>query len=198
MDGESSMIPGPPGSSSSSSGNSFVPYFIASGETFTVPLFKQALFAMNIDNEGILDIEGFLIEINDSAPIILAWTPVLTGSGGATGQTYTLRSGTSYKYGPLVFVECLIELSALGTITGVAIVSGLPYTCSANYFPASPAYFGALNTPLVDFSTMVLTGTTTVGLYGQAAADTQTGQLVQTDFTNTSFFRFTAIYLTDS
>lgn len=41
-----------------------VPYFIASGDTFTVPEFKQALFTMTIDNEGILDVEGFLLEVD--------------------------------------------------------------------------------------------------------------------------------------
>lgn len=64
LDGEDGF-PGPPGINGSGSGDSsFVPYFIASGETFTVPLYDQALFSMNIDNEGILDIEGFLIEVD--------------------------------------------------------------------------------------------------------------------------------------
>lgn len=39
------------------------PYFIASDETFVVPEFDQSLFAMNIDNEGILEVNGFLIEV---------------------------------------------------------------------------------------------------------------------------------------
>lgn len=55
---------GPPGVAGADGANGMVPYFIASGETFTVPEFKQALFAMNIDNEGILDVEGFLIEVD--------------------------------------------------------------------------------------------------------------------------------------
>ncbi len=54
-----------PGSSSGGSGSGeFVPYFIALGEVFTVPEFKQALFSMNIDNEGIIVIDGFLIEVD--------------------------------------------------------------------------------------------------------------------------------------
>lgn len=39
------------------------PYFIASNEKFIVPEFDQSLFAMNIDNEGILEVNGFLIEV---------------------------------------------------------------------------------------------------------------------------------------
>ncbi len=68
LDGDSGgdggdTIPGPQGEPGE---NGMVPYFIAASETFTVPEFKQALFAMNIDNEGILIIDGFLIEVDDS------------------------------------------------------------------------------------------------------------------------------------
>lgn len=61
LDGEDSFFPGPPGLDGA---NGMVPYFIAASETFTIPLYKQALFSMNIDNEGIIDIEGFLIEVD--------------------------------------------------------------------------------------------------------------------------------------
>lgn len=46
------------------SGGSFVPVFIGADDTFTVPENDQALFAMTIDNEGIIDVEGFLIEVD--------------------------------------------------------------------------------------------------------------------------------------
>lgn len=39
------------------------PYFIASNEKFIIPEFDQSLFAMNIDNEGLLEVNGFLIEV---------------------------------------------------------------------------------------------------------------------------------------
>lgn len=55
---------GPPGIAGADGANGMVPYYIAPSETFTVPEFKQALFSMNIDNEGILIIDGFLIEVS--------------------------------------------------------------------------------------------------------------------------------------
>jgi hypothetical protein len=55
--GSGEYIPGEPSSS-------MVPTFIPSGSTFKVPLYKQAMFAMTIDNEGILDVAGFLIEVD--------------------------------------------------------------------------------------------------------------------------------------
>ncbi len=41
-----------------------VPYFIASGDTFTVPNFIQSLFEMTIDNEGTIDVIGYLIQVD--------------------------------------------------------------------------------------------------------------------------------------
>jgi hypothetical protein len=57
-------IPGPPGNTGADGANGMVPYSIALGETFTVPVNKQALFAMNIDNSGTLVVDGFLIEVD--------------------------------------------------------------------------------------------------------------------------------------
>lgn len=55
---------GPPGIAGADGANGMVPYYIAPSETFTIPEFKQALFAMNIDNEGIIVADGFLIEVD--------------------------------------------------------------------------------------------------------------------------------------
>lgn len=41
-----------------------VPYFIASGDTFTVAFPIQALFSMTIDNEGTIDVDGYLIQVD--------------------------------------------------------------------------------------------------------------------------------------
>jgi len=62
--GGGDVIPGPAGAAGIDGANGMVPYSIALGETFTVPVNKQALFSMNIDNSGILEINGFLIEVN--------------------------------------------------------------------------------------------------------------------------------------
>lgn len=55
---------GPPGLRGIDGVNGMVPYYIAPTESFNIPEYKQALFAMNIDNEGILEIDGFLIEVD--------------------------------------------------------------------------------------------------------------------------------------
>ena len=45
-----------------SAGSGMVPYFIATGETFTVSEYKQALF-VSIDCEGSLVVDGYLEEV---------------------------------------------------------------------------------------------------------------------------------------
>jgi len=62
-DGEDGF-PGPPGPAGATTGGTgtMVPYFNPLGTEFIVPLYSQALFGMNIDNEGIITVDGFLIE----------------------------------------------------------------------------------------------------------------------------------------
>lgn len=57
-DGTGGLELGPAGDSA------MVPYFIDTGETFTVPEFKQALFSETISGPGLLVVEGMLIEVD--------------------------------------------------------------------------------------------------------------------------------------
>lgn len=41
-----------------------VPVFLASGDTFVVPANRQQTFAMTIDNEGTLEIDGYLVMVD--------------------------------------------------------------------------------------------------------------------------------------
>lgn len=59
-------IQGPAGPAGVDGANGMVPTFIPIGETFTVPQDKQALFAYPIDVEGVMDIQGVLVEVESS------------------------------------------------------------------------------------------------------------------------------------
>lgn len=48
----------------STSPGGMVPYFIDIGDTFTVPLYYQALYAVPIDVDGTLAINGILAEVD--------------------------------------------------------------------------------------------------------------------------------------
>jgi hypothetical protein len=66
------------------------------------------------------------------------WTPSVTFGGAAAGQTGTF-AGFYTKIGNQVFATCLINLSAKGSSTGVAEISGLPFASinESNYRAAS-------------------------------------------------------------
>ena len=70
------------------------------------------------------------------------FTPSLEFGGAATGMTFSNRSGYYTKVGNLVSAQVLIVLTAKGTSTGNATITGLPFTtagtngareCSAVY-----------------------------------------------------------------
>src|SRR3990167_10084849 len=68
---------GPPGVDGIDGANGMIPYFIAPDEIFTIPLYKQALFSINIDNEGILEVDGFLTEVDGSNDSDIITTAIL-------------------------------------------------------------------------------------------------------------------------
>ena len=58
------------------------------------------------------------------------WTPVIGGSGGTAGQTYSQQSGSYIKIGTLVWASFTVALSAKGTITGNVIIGGFPFVAT--------------------------------------------------------------------
>jgi len=58
------------------------------------------------------------------------WTPTLSGTGGATGQSYGVQTGTYTKIGTVVTVSFDVRLSTLGTISGQAVIGGLPFSAN--------------------------------------------------------------------
>jgi hypothetical protein len=57
------------------------------------------------------------------------WTPVIGGTTGTSGQSYTTQVGHYTKIGRQVIVTFLVDLSNKGTITGDCVLSGLPFAC---------------------------------------------------------------------
>lgn len=64
------------------------------------------------------------------------WTPVLGGSGGASGQVYKSQHGEWVLTGVQVSVFATITLSRKGTIIGDLEIQGLP-------FPSAPGHDSA-------------------------------------------------------
>jgi hypothetical protein len=56
------------------------------------------------------------------------WTPSLKFGGNSVGMTYTTQQGYYVKIGSFVMTTCLITLSAKGSSTGSATITGLPFS----------------------------------------------------------------------
>ena len=58
-----------------------------------------------------------------------SWTPRITGSGGATGQSYAIQTGYYTKIGNVATYHFDVALSALGTLLGAyVVISNLPFS----------------------------------------------------------------------
>jgi hypothetical protein len=55
---------GPVGPTGPSGANGMVPTYIAEGDSFTIPVDRQALFALDIVVDGTLVVDGFLVEVS--------------------------------------------------------------------------------------------------------------------------------------
>lgn len=134
-----------------------------------------------------------------SAAIVRAgqWTPVVGGSGGTSGQTYTTQLGSYFKVGGLVMAPFTIVLSAKGTITGNVEIQGLPFTVDSTVAMRyiSALVWAGLGTTHVNVIARVVSGTTMAEVRSATTASgNNTVQLVTADLTNGSQFEGTLIY----
>ena len=56
------------------------------------------------------------------------WTPLLRGTGGVSGQSYSSATGTYTKVGRTLVASFTVALADKGSMSGDCIVAGLPFT----------------------------------------------------------------------
>jgi hypothetical protein len=125
------------------------------------------------------------------------WLPVIGGSGGTSGQTYTTQIGVYIKIGKLVFVQYYVVLSAKGTITAIAQIQGLPFAIEnqVGHLSATPvAYWASLGTAQVQLSAIGVVNSTAASLFGATGAVTSLAALSTTDIGNTTSLAGTFVY----
>lgn len=125
------------------------------------------------------------------------WTIGLTFGGAAVGLTATATTGDYTKQGNRIHINGLVRLSAKGSSTGAAKLTGLPFlvkNAAASYAP-----------PSFQFGVVSFTGhpqgycdvnTTTIQLTNVAAAGGAYTNLDNTNFSNTSEVLVGAHYIT--
>lgn len=124
-----------------------------------------------------------------------SWTPVISGSGGTSGQSYTTQTGHYTKVGKLVVASFIVTLSAKGTITTNAQISGLPFTSDSGAYNSAALDFSNLNTNWITVNARLGPSATVASLLGiQAAATNNNSSLTTADITNTTQFIGTFVY----
>jgi hypothetical protein len=114
------------------------------------------------------------------------FTPGITFGAAAVGMTFTTQTGEYTKIGNRVFFSCTVTLSAKGSSTGAALLTGLPFTVGSSATPTFPMAFRA--SPMTSgvndqtISAFVVGTTTTVRLDKFAAAAQGVTQMADTDF----------------
>jgi len=124
------------------------------------------------------------------------WTPVIGGSGGTSGQTYSGQNGYYVKIGKLVIATFVATLSAKGTITAVLQIQGLPFTIEnlSNHNPIGGLLWLSTVTSFVDLKMVGIPGSTAASVFGATAAVTSLSSLATGDVGNTTALWGTIAY----
>jgi hypothetical protein len=119
------------------------------------------------------------------------WTPTLNFGGNSVGLTYSTQDGIYTKIGRLVYITGRFYLSDKGSSTGIARVSGLPFTCNGGNVE------GVFVSYAINMSGLTSTPTGLVGseITLLQAGPTGSTTLLDTNFTNTSQIRFSGVYI---
>lgn len=124
------------------------------------------------------------------------WIPILGGSGGTSGQTYSVQNGRVLKVGKLVTCWGQITLTAKGIITAGLQIQALPYTSATQ--PQHGAivftFFQNLNVAYVWLTGFVVSNSTAANIYGLTAAGVTTTALATADVANNSAMSFMITY----
>lgn len=125
------------------------------------------------------------------------WVPVIGGSGGTSGQVYSIQVGSYVKIGKLVIAQFAAVLSTKGTITTSVQIQGLPFTSenTTNLFSVGAVRWGSLATTWTSIIALISPNATVADIQGTtvAAAGNNVG-LTTADLGNTSQFIGTIAY----
>jgi hypothetical protein len=128
------------------------------------------------------------------------WTPVIGGSTGTSGQTYTKQLGIWVKWGKLVIAQFTVALSNKGVITGSAQIQGLPFPnlTLANWDAVGLiGYWANLNTAYNMISIIFGSGTGAT-LLGTTGPQTTLPAVPVADISNTTEMIGIVIYTSDN
>ena len=125
------------------------------------------------------------------------WTPAFKFGGNSVNMTYDVQGGRYTKIGNIVNIRGRLSLTAKGSSTGAATITGLPFTCKN-----SPYAYAVVSMRLDRityanvFQGIVMINTTTISLGEITEAGVQTA-LDNTNFANDSNMIINVTYEVD-
>lgn len=163
----------------------------------TVNVTGAATLSSTLDVTGAATVGGTLgvtgVATFTAAPVfpVGTFTPALKFGGGSTGMTGTFE-GAYVRSGQEVHVSIRIVLTAKGSSTGNATITGLPFTTAAFFEGLSVKYFDNLGASVAGIYPYMGVSTTTVTLTSLAAG----GAASVANMTEASFANNTTLILT--
>jgi hypothetical protein len=114
------------------------------------------------------------------------WTPVLGGTGGTSGQTYSTQVGRYTKIGRQVICNFEVTLTAVGTVSTYASIKGLPFNATGTSSNLASGSFTltfatGLAANQIYVSAYIFDGETQVWVTGTDSASTTIGNIFATN-----------------
>ena len=120
------------------------------------------------------------------------WTPALKFGGNSAGMSIT-TNGKYTKIGNVVYWACDFALSAKGSSSGSATITGLPFTSVTTYYPPSIVWAYNMNSLTGSVVYRVSNNSTTIDIFQYSSTGTNNG-VTNTEYNDTSQMRATGFY----
>jgi hypothetical protein len=118
------------------------------------------------------------------------WTPEMSFGNDTTGITYSTQVGTYEKIGRQVTVRCMVTLTNNGSGSGIAKLSGFPFTLlAASNAAAAFSIFADVTLSGTYYASAVPQASSTFAYFRMSDA-----YMTETQFTNTANFTFMTSY----
>jgi len=122
------------------------------------------------------------------------WTPAMAFGGGTTGITYATQTGNYVRIGSLIFINCSVHLSSVGSSTGVATLTGLPYASATATMPLNIENTNQITYAGTMLEMLTSGGTTSLRFYTYASGG-PSAQLTHTAFGSSADFKIAGCYI---
>jgi hypothetical protein len=116
------------------------------------------------------------------------WTPIIGGTGGQSGQSYSTQEGNYVKVGVLASYNFNVQLTAKGTITTQAMIGGFPFSSGSVHGGGSIGLSSGLATAVVSLELLVQAGLTYGPIYKRTGAQVSDALLIGADIANDTQF----------